>query len=111
MNRLERKLRRFANRRHVPSAHLVGAGASPVAFSIDAMLRRAAGALIAAARRWMLNRQLEHINYQILHAQAIRADVDHGERLLYERQALVKSALRASVPGAAVDHETEQLVN
>lgn len=110
MNRIERQIRRIGNRRHVQSAHVLGGQAAPARTSIVTAVRRTSRALAAGARRWLLNRRLDHINNQIAHIQAFRLDSDLAELHAFERQALIRAALRASVPGAALDHETEHMV-
>ncbi|HEY8606600.1 MAG TPA: hypothetical protein VIM12_05740 [Noviherbaspirillum sp.] len=59
-----------------------------LAFSLRPALR--------SFRRWWINRQLEHIRYQIAHLQSQRENDRQVERVLQGREAVLRSDLRNS---------------
>lgn len=66
---------------------------------------------INAVRRFLIQRELDHIGYQLARIQCMREDDDRAERLAYEAQAVLRADLRDLDRPIPAGHDTEQMVD
>lgn len=66
---------------------------------------------INAIRRFLILRELDHIDYQLARIKCMREDDDRAEQLAYEAQAVLRADLRDIDRPLQDGHDTEQVVD